>query len=627
MSKNYALLLITMLSATVLCANHENGHTLPVHLLDGLTQNSTEPSVSWEIGHLPLSQPLTNGAPTVGAQATFSPGDIIVTEIMQNPKKISDNDGEWFELYNTTSAPIDLIGWTIKDLSNGNNHTIASNVVVQPGGYALLMRQGNPAINGGLTADYVYGFTVSFRNDGDEVVIEDPSGHEIDRVAYDDGTVWPNPDGASMSLDPSFYNATDNDNGIYWCEATSMYDPDNRGTPGAANAFCFPPMVAICKDIDVELGSDGMADITANQIDDGSNSPFGVQSLSLDISTFSCTDIGENTVTLIVTDQAGNDDSCQGKVNVEDNVAPDALCRNVTVQLNDSGNGSTTAAAVDNGSNDACGAASLALSQTDFGCADVGANTVTLTVTESTCQRQRKHLRRHRQRGGQRFAPDALCQNVTVQLNDSGNGSTTAAAVDNGSNDACGAASLALSQTDFGCADVGANTVTLTVTDANGNESTCDATVTVEDNVAPDALCRNVTVQLNDSGNGSTTAAAVDNGSNDACGAASLALSQTDFGCADVGANTVTLTVTESTANGNESTCDATVTVEDNVAPDALCRPRMRSAGTSPCSSMTVATAAQPQRQSTTAPMMPAGPQAWPSAKPISAVRMSAPIP
>jgi hypothetical protein len=48
---------------------------------------------------------------------------------------------------------------------------------------------------------------------------------------------------------------------------------------------------------------------------------------------------------------------------------------------------------------------------------------------------------------------------------------------------------------------VGAQTVTLTVTDANGNTSTCDATVTIEDNIAPTAICQNITVQLDATGN------------------------------------------------------------------------------------------------------------------------------
>ncbi|MEZ5022241.1 MAG: hypothetical protein R2728_03065 [Chitinophagales bacterium] len=73
--------------------------------------------------------------------------------------------------------------------------------------------------------------------------------------------------------------------------------------------------------------------------------------------------------------------------------------------------------------------------------------------------------------------------------------------------------SLVLSQTEFVCSEVGGNTVTLTVTDNNNNVSTCTATVTVEDNVAPVATCQDVTVQLDASGNGSTTATAVDNGS------------------------------------------------------------------------------------------------------------------
>ncbi|MBK9453142.1 MAG: hypothetical protein IPN95_27805 [Bacteroidetes bacterium] len=92
-----------------------------------------------------------------------------------------------------------------------------------------------------------------------------------------------------------------------------------------------------------------------------------------------------------------------------------------------------------------------------------------------------------------------------------------------------------MSQTAFVCAEVGANTEVLTVTDVNGNSSTCTTTVTVEDNVAPVAVCQNVTVQLNNTGTGATTAAAVNNGSSDACGIQSLILSQTNFVCAEVG--------------------------------------------------------------------------------------------
>ena len=147
-------------------------------------------------------------------------------------------------------------------------------------------------------------------------------------------------------------------------------------------------------------------------------------------------------------------------------------------------------------------------------------------------------------------APVAICQNVTVQLNASGNGSTTATAVNNGSSDACGIASLALSQTSFVCSEVGANNETLTVTDVNGNMSTCTTTITVEDNIAPVAICQNVTVQLDASGNAGITPAQIDNGSSDACGIASYALDITTFNCANVSGNTVTLVPSTSTSPG-----------------------------------------------------------------------------
>ncbi|WP_040254839.1 hypothetical protein, partial [Psychroserpens mesophilus] len=78
---------------------------------------------------------------------------------------------------------------------------------------------------------------------------------------------------------------------------------------------------------------------------------------------------------------------------------------------------------------------------------------------------------------------------------------------------------------------IGNNTVTLTVTDNNGNSSTCTATVDVQDNTNPTAICQNTTVVLDASGHGSITTADIDNGSNDACGIQSLTLDQTSFDC------------------------------------------------------------------------------------------------
>ncbi|MCT8340831.1 HYR domain-containing protein [Flavobacteriaceae bacterium TK19130] len=86
--------------------------------------------------------------------------------------------------------------------------------------------------------------------------------------------------------------------------------------------------------------------------------------------------------------------------------------------------------------------------------------------------------------------PVAVCQDLTVEVDPmTGSVSITADDIDNGSTDNCGVASLSLDQSTFGCADTGENTVTLTVTDTSGNVSTCEATVTVEDNTAPVITC------------------------------------------------------------------------------------------------------------------------------------------
>jgi ACT domain-containing protein len=346
---------------------------------------------------------------------------------------------------------------------------------------------------------------------------------------------------------------TDDNGNTSTCDATIMVEDNINPT-------------AICQNLTVQLDANGTVSITADNVDNGSFDNCGNVSLSLDNSSFGCSDVGANTVVLTVTDDNGNSTTCTATITVEDNVSPTASCQDLTVQLDASGAGSITAAQVNNGSFDACGIASMTLSKTDFDCTDIGANSVTLTVTDnngnvSTCSATITVE--------DNMSPTALCQDLTVQLDASGQASITAEQVNNSSSDNCNI-TLSLSKTDFTCSDVGTNPVTLTVTDDGNNVSTCAATITVEDNINPTAICQNLTVQLDANGTVSITADDVDNGSSDNCGIASTSLSQTDFTCAHVGTNAVTLTVTDD--NGNVSTCAATITVEDNINPTAICQ-------------------------------------------------------
>ena len=156
-------------------------------------------------------------------------------------------------------------------------------------------------------------------------------------------------------------------------------------------------------------------------------------------------------------------------------------------------------------------------------------------------------------------APNAVCQDLVVQLDAWGNATITAEEIDNGSSDNDSVASLSLDTTTFTCVDLGANTVTLTVTDTSGNSSTCTATVTVEDNIAPSVLTQDITVDLDAMGTASITPAEVDNGSTDNCNIDTYSLDVNTFDCDDVGLNTVTLTVVD--VNGNSAQATAVVTV------------------------------------------------------------------
>ncbi len=179
--------------------------------------------------------------------------------------------------------------------------------------------------------------------------------------------------------------------------------------------------------------------------------------------------------------------------------------------------------------------------------------------------------------------PMMICQDVTIQLDDMGMATLSPDQVNNGSSDNCGGAvMLSLSQTAFNCDNIGTNMVTLTGVDECGNMATCEATITVEDNVMPIAICQDVTLSLDDLGNATISlpggGSIINNGSNDNCTPDDeliISLSVSDFTCADIplGQASVTLEVimTVTDAEGNSSTCPAMVTIMDDTPPIVDC--------------------------------------------------------
>ncbi|MEL6820863.1 MAG: lamin tail domain-containing protein [Calditrichota bacterium] len=167
-----------------------------------------------------------------------SDGDLIFSEIMSNPSG-SETAGEWVEVYNTTGSAIDIEGWQLRS-NGGQSHTIAngSALNVPALGFLVLGRSSDALTNGNYTPDYVFGSSIPLNNTTDFVLIERPDGMGgfilIDSVGYDNGSTFPDDNGASMTL-TNF--TADNSVGSNWISATTRESgfvgaTGDTGSPG-----------------------------------------------------------------------------------------------------------------------------------------------------------------------------------------------------------------------------------------------------------------------------------------------------------------------------------------------------------------------------------------------------------
>jgi gliding motility-associated-like protein len=322
----------------------------------------------------------------------------------------------------------------------------------------------------------------------------------------------------------------------------------------------------ITQNVTIYLDAAGSASITTTNIDNGSFDNCGTITLALDSTNFDCSEVGANTVKLFVTDANANIDSATAVVTVVDTLNPTVITQNITVYLDATGSVSINPGDIDNGSTDNCGTITLALDSANFDCSELGANTVTLIVTDANTNVDSATavvtvL--------DTLNPTVITQNITAYLDATGNVNIAPTDIDNGSTDNCGTVTLVLDSTNFDCSEVGANTVTLFVTDANSNVDSATAVVTVLDTLNPTIITQNVTIYLDAAGSASITTTDIDNGSFDNCGTITLALDSASFDCSEVGANTVTLFVTD--ANSNVDSATAIVTVVDTIIPVITC--------------------------------------------------------
>jgi predicted extracellular nuclease len=678
-------------SATVMLDASGNGTLLASQVNNGSNDACGISSISVSPNTFNCSNLLGGAAPT----------DLFISEYIEG-----SSNNKCIEIFNGTGSAVNLAagGYQLLFYFNGSTSlglTINLTGTVAPGDVYVVCNSGAAAIFL-AQADQTNGS--GWYNGDDAVVLVKNLGSTVldifGRIGEDPGAAWVS--GSNSTLDQTLRRVGTITSGVTvnpasgfptlgteWTSHPTNDDSnlgshslatgagvvpvtltvtDNNGNTSSCTTTvtvvdAVPPTV-ICQSVTVYLDANGSASVTAAQIDNGSSDACGIASMTVTPSSFGCSNLGANTVTLTVTDVNGNSATCTSTVTVVDNTAPVVNCQPVTVILDANGNGTITPAMVNNGSTDNCGIVSMALSQTNFSCLDVGVGSVSsdliiseyiegtsnnkcIEIFNGTSSAVNLTAEGYQLRiyfngstsstninlsgvipaGGTHVVCNtqsaagflAIANQTTGSLSFNGNdavvlykGSTSQnldifgrVGEDPGSswsagglqtidrtlrrknniingvtvNPGAGFPTLATEWDGYPVNDLanlgshsvlyGTNVVALTVTDASGNSSTCHAAVTVVDNTPPVAACQIVTVVLDANGNGSTTATAVNNGSSDACGIASMSLSQTSFNCSNLGSNNVILTVTDN--NGNSSTCNAVVTVVDNIQPVINC--------------------------------------------------------
>jgi hypothetical protein len=165
------------------------------------TETPTEVPVETPTPHdeptseVPTDTPLVTDTP-LAPSPTPIPTTLFISEFLADPAAVDDNAGEWVELYNPGPESINLRGWTLADLKR-DRHLIDVDLQIAPDAYVVLARNGDPAVNGGVIADYVYR-NIALANKDDELLLISPEGVEVDRVVWGPGTGLTIRSGASL---------------------------------------------------------------------------------------------------------------------------------------------------------------------------------------------------------------------------------------------------------------------------------------------------------------------------------------------------------------------------------------------------------------------------------------------
>lgn len=311
------------------------------------------------------------------------------------------------------------------------------------------------------------------------------------------------------------------------------------------------------QNIRVQLNAEGNAEINAEDLVTEASDNCELGDTILDISKFTCDNLGANNVKVTLSDKAGNSVFKTAVVTVEDNIRPILDVRDIQVSLDRTGKAEITEEDLILFYTENCELLEIILSKSEFSCEDIGENEVLVSLYDKSYNMGAKWAK---VTVVDDLDPELGVQNISVELDATGNASITSDDVVTMAVDNCGVADISLSKSSFGCNDLGENEIQVTLTDNNGNQVSKTVIVTVEDSTLPVLKVQNIVRETDADGNVSISAADLVTSATDNCSVADTLLDIAEFSCDDLGENNVTITIRDQAGNVAEQVAIVTIT-------------------------------------------------------------------
>ncbi len=275
------------------------------------------------------------------------------------------------------------------------------------------------------------------------------------------------------------------DNYRYYCQVSNSAGYKNSDTVSITKEI-EPPLLSVQNDT-LFLDNNGNATLYSTRVVTHASDNCSVQDTVLSKTNFDCSNLGDNNqVTITLTDNSGNQTTDTISVTVYDIIKPDLTSRNDTLYLDENGNATLYKNDVVVSASDNCSVKDTVLSKTNFDCSSLGANTVTITLTDNSGNQTQENVT---VTVYDTVKPILLAQDVILELDENGNAKLVTSDIISSISDNCGVSDTLISKTNFDCSNVGDNSVIVTVTDVNGNQTIKTVNVRIEDSTTPSISC------------------------------------------------------------------------------------------------------------------------------------------